>query len=242
MELERVSTGIPGLNEILGGGLIAKRPYLVAGGPGAGKTILCMHFLLEGLKNNEKGLYISLEESASQLRQDMSVFGWDISRLRIMDTMQELGTEKWVLKTDKAVSRPEFTVINLVRVIEEKLRTYRPKRLVIDSITSVRMLYDKEFNVRRELLTLMNFLAKSACTTLLTSESYMHNSEVQMEEFLASGVIKLHKIESKGERISAISVEKFRGSGFDRATRPMKITNEGITVFPGESIFESSQF
>jgi len=242
MELERVSTGVSGLDEILSGGLIKGRPYLVAGGPGAGKTILCMHFLLDGLKKNEKGLYISLEESADQLRQDMAVFGWDISRLRIMDTMQDLGSEKWVLKTDKAVSRPEFTVVNLVKVIEEKLQTYRPKRLVIDSITSVRMLYDKELNVRRELLSLMNFLAKADCTTLLTSESYMHNAEVQMEEFLASGVIKLHKIESKGERISAISVEKFRGSGFDRATRPMKITNEGMTVFPGESIFEPSQF
>ncbi len=242
MELERVSTGVSGLDEILSGGLIKGRPYLVAGGPGAGKTILCMHFLLDGLAKNEKGLYISLEENADHLRQDMAVFGWDLARLRIMDTMQDLGSDKWVLKTEKAVSRPEFTVINLVKVIEEKLKTYRPKRLVIDSITSVRMLYDKELNVRRELLSLMNFLTKADCTTLLTSESYMHNSEVQMEEFLASGVIKLHKIESKGERISAISVEKFRGSGFDRATRPMKITGEGMTVFPGESIFEPAQF
>jgi len=242
MELERVSTGVPGLDDILNGGLLKGRPYLVAGGPGAGKTILCIHFLLDGLKNNEKGLYISLEELADQLKQDMSVFGWDLSRLKILDTMQELGAEKWVLKTDRAVSRPEFTVINLVKVIKEKLQTYRPKRLVIDSITSVRMLYDKEFNVRRELLSLMNFLAKAECTSLLTSESYMHNTEIQMEEFLASGVIKLHKIESKGERISAISVEKFRGSSFDRAIRPMKITNEGMVVFPGESIFEATQF
>lgn len=231
--MERVKTGVAGLDEMLGGGLIAGRPYVVIGTPGSGKTILCMQFLMEGAKANEKGLYISLEETSEELSANMAVFGWDLQSIKILDTSQELGSDKWLIKTDTIVSKPEFSLGNLLRVMREKMQTYKPKRIVIDSLTSIKMLYEKDYDMRRGLLSLMNFLFRSEATAMLTSTKM---SENLMEESLASGIFKMHKIENRGEYLMGISIDKMRGSDFDRHIRPMKITNKGLVVFPNETI------
>jgi KaiC/GvpD/RAD55 family RecA-like ATPase len=233
--MERIKTGISGLDEMLDGGLIEGRPYIVVGVPGVGKTILGMQFLMEGVKRREKGMYISLEESAEELAQNMSVFDWDLRPIKIIDTSHEIGADKWLIKTDTLVSKPEFSLINLMRVMREKMQTYKPKRVVIDSLTSINVLYEQDHEMRRGLLSLMNFLFRSGATSLLTTTKVSGN---MMEESLASGIIKLHTIESKGEMLNAINVVKIRGSDFDKHIRPMRITNEGITVFSNETIFE----
>lgn len=233
MVLNKIKTGVSGLDHMLGGGLIEGRPYLIAGGPGAGKTILCMHFLMEGAANGERGLFIALEEPSIEIMEDMAVFGWDTHRIKILDTTQELGT--WTFKTESVISKPEFTLANLLNVLNEKLTTYKPKRIVIDSLTSVKMLSESSLQSRRDLLNLMNFLYNSGCTSLLTAESY-GGEDTLMEEFLTSGVIRLHNIESQGDKISAVMIEKMRGSSFDKHLRPMKITDKGIIVFPDEPV------
>ncbi|MBD3387826.1 MAG: AAA family ATPase [Candidatus Altiarchaeales archaeon] len=233
--MEKISTGIDGLDEMLHGGFISGRPYLIVGGPGAGKTILCMQFLMDGVKNNERCLYVALEEQASQLKQDMASFGWDIQRIKLLDTMQDLASGLWAIKTAGVISKPEFTLKNLIEAMRNIYMSYKPKRVVIDSLTSIKMLYESRTEARRELLGFLNFLETTNCTTLLTSE--LEGPDVLMEEFLASGVIKLHLIESEGERLSAVSIQKMRGTAFDKHMRPMKITDEGITVFPNESVF-----
>lgn len=234
--MEKVSIGIEGLNEMLKGGLIKDRPYIICGEPGAGKTILCMQFLMEGVKNHQRGLYVALEETEEELRDDMAQFGWDTTKIKILETTRELGGDTWVIKSDRVISKPEFTLKNLMKIIKDKLDNYAPQRIVIDSLTSIKMLYESEGELRRELLALMEFLCKHEGTTLLTTETV--NGKIYMEEFLASGVIKLHRIERKGEMLGAISVEKMRGSNFDHHLRPLKITNEGIEVFSSESVFE----
>ncbi len=233
--MERVKTGIGGLDEMLNGGLIAGRPYVVMGAPGAGKSVLSTQFLFEGIKNNEKVLYVSLEEAKEELLQNMAVFGWDMSQMKILDTAQELGSERWVLRADTLMNPPEFTLDNLIKTMWDRIKVLKPKRIVVDSVTSVKMLYDKDFQMRRGLLSLMNFLFKSEATSLLTSTESSMNL---MEQSLASGIIKLHKIESRGEIIHALSIEKMRGSDFDKHIRPIKITDRGITVFPNETVFE----
>lgn len=232
--MEKIRTGIEGLDKMLGGGLIQGRPYLIAGGPGLGKTILSTQFLVEGTKTSERGLFLSLEERAAELSQDISQFGWDLSRIKIIDTIQE-DSGMWTIRTDTVVSRPEISLTNLTNIVKEKLKTFKPKRLVIDSITTIKMMYEQPVKARRELLSLMNFLSKTGCTSLLTVETY--NEDTTMEEFLASGVIKIHKIDNRGEQVSAISIEKMRGTDFDHHLRPMKITSKGIVVFPDESMF-----
>lgn len=233
--MEKISTGIPGLDEMLHGGLISGRPYLIVGGPGAGKTILCMQYLMDGIAKNEKGLYVALEEQAQELSQDMVSFGWDLARVKVLDTMQDMASGIWAIKTTGVISKPEFTLKNLIEAIRDILVTYKPKRVVIDSLTSIKMLYESQIEARRELLGLMNFLESSGCTSLLTSE--LQGPDILMEEFLASGVLKLHLIDTEGERLSAVSIQKIRGSSFDKHIRPMKITEKGIVVFPNESVF-----
>lgn len=233
--MERVKTGIPGVDEMLNGGLVAGRPHIVLGSPGSGKTIFGMQFLLEGVKQKEKGLYITLEESSEELIQNMSVFGWDLNSIKIVDTTHEIGADKWLIKADTIVSKPEFSLINLMRVMRERMQIYKPKRIVIDSLTSIKMLYEKKYDMRRGLLALMNFLFRSGATSILTSSI---ESEIRMEESLASGIIKLHMIESKGETLNAINIVKMRGCDFDKHIRPMKITNKGIVVFQSETLFE----
>lgn len=238
--LKKIETGIEGLDEMLRGGLIEGRPYLLSGGPGAGKTILSMQFLLHGANAGEKTLYVSLEEQAAELEANMSQFGWDMRNIKIIDTTQETSSGTWMIKSDTIVSRPEFNLANLLAVINEKIKEYQPKRMVIDSITSIRMLYGSEIEARRELLSLMNFLMRSGCTTLLTSEAFKGDTtdpEVLMEQFLSSGVLKLYMLDNNGEMIRAISIDKMRGTGFDRHIRPFKITDQGILIFPNESVF-----
>lgn len=234
--MEKVKIGIAGLDHMLNGGLVARRSYLITGGPGAGKTILSMQFLLEGAANKEKGVYIALEERGAELIEDMGVFGWDLHNIKIIDTIQEPDTKTWSLRSDSVVSKPDMTLSNLVSMIEKKIETYNATRIVLDSITTIRMLYESEIAARKDILSLMNFLNTSGCTSLLTVESPL-TDRIGMEEFLASGVIKLHMINKEGETVNAISVEKMRGMAFDKHMRPMKITNKGIEVFPSETLF-----
>jgi KaiC/GvpD/RAD55 family RecA-like ATPase len=233
--MERVSTGVEGLDEMLHGGIIGGRTYLVTGGPGAGKTILCMQYLMEGVKNNEKGLYVALEEQAQELKDDMAAFGWDLQRIKILDTMQDMASGVWALKTTGVITKPEFNLKSLIEAIRNILLSYKPKRMVIDSLTSIKMLYDNKTEARRELLGFINFLESTGCTTLLTSE--LEGPDILMEEFLTSGVLKIHMVESDGEKVSAVSIQKVRGTSFDKHMRPMKITEEGVIVFPKESVF-----
>ncbi len=234
--MEKIPTGIPGLDDMLEGGLIRGRPYIVTGGPGAGKTILTMQFLMEGVRNKERGIFITLEENSNQIVQDMAEFGWDLRGIKLLDTYQDPESGAWQLKSESVMSKPDFNLSNLINTIKSRISSYNPKRMVIDSLTSIRMLYDEDSNPRREILSLMNFLSRIDVTTLLTIESSDEETPL-MEEFLASGVIKMLKIKHEGETINAISIEKMRGSSFDKHTRPLKITDQGITVFPLETVF-----
>ncbi|MBU0762277.1 MAG: hypothetical protein KKD39_04575 [Candidatus Altiarchaeota archaeon] len=234
--MEKIKTGVEGLDDMLLGGLIPARSYLVVGGPGAGKTIFCIQFLMQGIKENKRCLYVALEEQADSLKVDMAELGWDISRIKILDTMQDISQGLWTLKTPGSIQKPPFSLKSLVESLKVIVTQYKPERMVIDSLTSVKMLYDSQQESRRELLGFINFLEKTGATTLLTSE-FTSGSETVMEEFLSSGVIKLHLLDKDGERINAISIGKIRGSTFDKHMRPLKISENGIVVFPNESVF-----
>lgn len=233
--MERVGSGIEGLDKMLDGGFLKGRPYIIAGGPGAGKTVLCMQFLMAGAKKKEKGIYIALEEQAAELREDMAQFGWDLHNIKIVDTVQEISSGVWALKTDSVISRPELNISNIAKMIENKIENYSASRVVIDSVTTIRMLASSSGSVRSDILSLINFLKKKDCTTLLTLETEDAN-RVLMEEFLVSGVIKLHNIQKDGEYVSALSIEKFRGSSFDKHLRPFKITSSGMKVFSDQTL------
>jgi KaiC/GvpD/RAD55 family RecA-like ATPase len=234
--MRRVRTGVPGLDKMLYGGLIAGRPYVLAGPPGSGKTILGMHFLLQGIEDGIRGLYISLSEPASEIDDNMRAFGWDISNIQILDVSPEGGTGVWVLPSDGLLESVRFNVANLNNLISTELTVHKVGNIVIDSITALKELCERERDIRVDLLSLMNYLSENRCTSILISESL--GKSVEVESFLARGTIRLQTVFLDGKRKRSVLIEKMRGTGFDEEARPMKITEKGIEVYPSESLLE----
>lgn len=225
--MRKVKTGIQGLDKMLNGGLIEGRPYLVIGGPGAGKSILAIQFLMVSISRGESALYITLDEPYDEIRQNMATFGWNTSKIRILDLSPE-GEN-----SDPA----NYGLDYLFDELKNELRAQKHKRVAFDSTTTLRMLDDSDFKARRRISSIMKLLANSQCTSLLICEA--DTRELPVESFLARGVIKLYTTTVSGEKIRAIGIEKMRGTAFDEHIRPLSISNQGIQVAADEFVFES---
>lgn len=227
MTMRKIKTGIPGLDKMLFGGLIENRPYLVIGGPGAGKSILAMQFLMVSVNRGENSLYVTLEEPYNEIRQNMSNFGWNTSKVRILDVSPE-GSEEDI---------DAYNLDYLTKELKNELELKSHKRVVFDSTSTLRLLDESDFKARRRISSIMKMLADAKCTSLLICEG--ETDELHMESFLARGVVKLYTTTVSGEKIRAIGIEKMRGTAFDEHIRPFSITNEGIQVAADEIAFES---
>ena len=230
---ERVSTGVEGLDEMLRGGLIPGRVYLVKGSPGSGKTTLAFQFLMEGIKKGERALYITFEEPASFLREDMRKFGFEIDNplLKIIDATP-VGKNKTIFNT---IPYEDFakSFDKLISGIEEELKSRNYRRIAIDPITMIRLTVRDELEYRRAFIEFLKEISEHGATVLLTSEL----SQNEIEEYLASGVIEMRKIERGEKLLRGIRITKFRGSDFDETMRPYRITDRGIVVYPNEPLF-----
>ncbi|AHF79827.1 circadian clock KaiC-like protein [Thermococcus paralvinellae] len=217
---------------MLNGGLIPGRAYLIKGGPGTGKTILSIHFLMEGVKNGEKVLYITLEEPIEILKEDMRKLGFDI------DNPLFVGIDATPVKEKRSIFEgfhyEEFAkgFTELVRAVRERLKEDKFTRVVIDPITMIKLTMEDELEYRRTFLAFLKEIANYNVTLFLTSEVY----EMSIEDYLVSGVIELKTFETGGKTVRGIKVVKFRGSDFDETMRPYKITSSGIEVYSEETI------
>lgn len=230
MEIEakgnRLSTGIVGLDEILGGGLIAKRTCLVKGGPGSGKTTLGIHFLLEGIKNNEKVLFITLEEPEKNIRENIASRGIDLSDVSFLDISP---TSDFFLEvqTYDIFSPAEVDREPLTKQILETIENLRPDRVFIDPITQFRYLNPDIFQFRKQILSFLRYLVEQGCTVLFTSEGSLDAPDTDLQ-FMADCIIDL-KREPNGR---FVSVNKMRGSAFAHGDHALKLTASGVEVFP----------
>lgn len=231
----KVKTGVSGLDKMLNGGLIAGRPYLISGMPGAGKSIFGMQFLMQAVQEGKSGIYITMEERKKGLKQNFQVFGWDIDKVYVIEATPELGNKMWEIKTDESFINITLNMNNLTEAIKEQLRG-SVERIVVDSITTLKMLYPSVVDSRREILSLIHFLTDTQCTSLLLAEKW--EDKRSMESFLAEGSIELRIIEEKGIKKRAIEIKKMRGTDFDEQWRPMKITDKGIIVYADEALFK----
>jgi len=233
MGQRRMPSGIPGLDEILMGGLISRQTYLLVGGPGAGKTIFSVQWILDGVKQGEKGLFITLVEPPDMIRESMSGFGWDMEELDIVD-LSETGTVKGNEHGEYRVFPPsEVEDVHAWRDIHRVVEERRPQRIVIDSITQLRGLSVDEYQFRRHLSGLMKTLRQKNCTTFFLFEPV----ELRHETAIASIVDAIFylNVETSPERvidIRSLHVKKFRGSDFMPGLHPMRITPKGIRLFP----------
>ncbi|MGA1821647.1 MAG: RAD55 family ATPase [Thermoplasmatota archaeon] len=231
MEIRKISTGVEGLDKMLGGGLLEGRPYSVIGGPGSGKSILGWQFLMAGRIKDETSLYITIDEPHYEIRDNMRMLGLEDSGIKIMDL------SPGDIRDDGDLSSLTY----LDRELPMQLEKLRPLRVVLDSTTSIRAMEGDPVKARRRILALMRTLSQSdddstddPITSLLLTED---ESDIHpLEAYLSRGVIRLHNKFSKGTRLRAIAIEKMRGSDFDDHLRPMKIGRGGILVAETDSM------
>jgi KaiC/GvpD/RAD55 family RecA-like ATPase len=221
----RVSTGIPGLDRMLNGGLIAGRVYLVKGSPGTGKTTLAMHFAMEGVRNGENVLYITLEEPADNLREDFGRMGFDVRNPNFVLLDATPTIERYVLVEDFFETYAK-NIEKLTAGIIDRFKDVRYSRIVVDPITMLKVASNTEVDYRKSFLTFVKSMMKLRATVLITSEV----EKTDVEEYLVNGVIELRRMEVNGRLVRTIRITKFRGSGFDPFVRTFEVTDRGITI------------
>ncbi|MDQ7063598.1 MAG: gas vesicle protein GvpD [candidate division KSB1 bacterium] len=224
---DRLPSGIPGLDEIIQGGFIQNRSYLIRGLPGSGKTTLGLHFLCSAsAKNNEKSLYITLSENENIIRDNAGRLGFDLSRVHFLDlsptSAHFSGSKDYTIFFPAEVEQEETT-----QKIVTAVKKLKPKRVFIDAITQLRYLTVDTYHYRRQVLSFLRFLIESGATVLLTSEGSPEAPDEDLQ-FLSDGVIQLD-FSSAGR---SISIKKFRGSDFRSGPHAMALTNRGMVVYP----------
>jgi len=230
--MERTKTGIPGLDELLNGGIPKGSNVLLAGGAGTGKTILATQYLYNGaLQYGEAGVFVTLEGNVRDIAWNMESFQWDIKALQDqgMFTIYRLGMEQ--MKEKELI---EDRLEEQLREISKEVEEINAKRLVVDS-TTVFGAYLEPSMLRTTLFKFCDKLKSFGCTTILTSEtppSKTSFSAFGVEEFVVDGVIALYF--SPPNR--SLFVRKMRGTIHDSSPHPLSITPQGIMVNPRDNI------
>jgi len=225
----RISTGIAGLDDILGGGLTPQRVYLVEGSPGAGKTTLGLQFLLDGVARGEAGLYITLSETTEELKAVAQSHGWTIDALSIFELAGETALD---IDAQQSVFHPsEVELGETTRNVMNKVDAVKPVRVVFDSLSEMRLLAQNPLRYRRQILALKQFFSSRACTVLLlddktsASDQHLHS--------IAHGVISLEQIAKEfGKERRRVNIVKMRGIRFRGGYHDYVLDTGGITMFP----------
>jgi KaiC/GvpD/RAD55 family RecA-like ATPase len=224
----RVSTGVPGLDKMLRGGLIPGRVYLVKGSPGTGKTTLAMHFAMAGVNNGEDVLYVTLEEPAENIKEDFGRMGFPVMNPHFVLIDATPSVEKYVLLEDFFNTFAK-NLEKLTDAIIERFREVRYSRIVVDPITMLKVASSHELDYRRAFLAFVKSMMHLKATVLITSEV----EKTDIEEYLVNGVIELKAIEVDNRLMRTIRIKKFRGSGFDHVVREFELTDKGMVVHSG---------
>jgi circadian clock protein KaiC len=222
---ERVKSGVPGLDDILGGGFFRGQTYGVAGGPGAGKSILSMEFLVRGAESGERSLYVTSEVSADKLARQMpfkDLQGYvDRGDLVVFSTRPLPG--------EVTANSEKFDLAGLTYMVKHYVRNNDIKRVVFDSVNAFVQQYDDRRPLRRELNNLVSMLESYGCTTLLIFEGEGTTSDPTLE-FLVDGVIELGRVETHQDVVRYVQVRKMRGTAHDLNKRAMEIGDRGVLI------------
>ena len=233
--VERVKTGIPGMDEILHGGIPKRNVVLLAGGPGTGKSIFGQQYLWNGLKNGEPGVFVALEEHPVQVRINMAQFGWDVrpyeeKGLFAMVDAFTAGIGE-AAKREKYVVRDPDDVNLLIDVIREAIRDVNAVRVVVDSVSTLYL--TKPSLARATVMRLKRVLSGLGTTSILVSQVSVTERGFGGPgvEHAVDGIIRLDLDEIDGELKRSLIIWKMRGTSHSMRRHPFTITNEGIRVF-----------
>jgi circadian clock protein KaiC len=227
----RIDTGIDGLNDVLSGGLPAGQMYLLEGDPGTGKTTLAMQFIMAGVRNGEKALYITLSESKAELEDSARSHGWNIRELPIAEFVPAEASltpeQQYTVFHPSEVELAE-TIQRLTQLIDE----VEPDRLVIDSLSELRLIAADTMRYRRQLLALKHFFIGRDTTVLLLDDRTAVGSDMQLQS-IAHGVLRLEKIQrSYGVTRRQLEIIKLRGSAYREGFHDYTIMQGGVFVYP----------
>ncbi len=221
-KISRISTGIEGFNDLIEGGLEINSTNIVIGGPGSGKTIFATEFLVCGLKNNEKCLYVTFEEKKDQFYKNMKEFGWDL---------QEYENNGLFTFLEYTPSKVKTMLEEGGGSIESIIVSRKISRIVIDSITSFALLFEDELAKREAALSLFNMIKKWNCTSLLTVEDDQENSSSSKSvEFESDAIIILYFTRVKDTRQRYVEILKMRGTKHSEKIHKFEITKKGIKI------------
>jgi len=230
-ETDVAATGVAGLDDILGGGLTPHRLYLLEGMPGSGKTTLAFQFLLEGVRRGESVLYVTLSETAEEIRAVASSHGWDIDGIAI----RELVPSEQSLEPGEqyTVFHPsEVELSETTKKILDDVDKLKPARIVFDSLSELRLLAGNPLRYRRQILALKQFFAGRRCSVILLDDLTAAEHDLQVQSIAHGALLLEHTMPAFGPPRRRLSVTKFRGREFRAGYHDYQIRRGGLEVYP----------
>lgn len=232
--MNRKPTGIPGLDVMLGGGLLPETAVLLDGAPGTGKTTFGLQFIYNGITvHDEPGIVLTFEEFPRQYYHDAAGFGWDLPRLEAADKLRVIMTSPEVVLTD--LKQPDGMLAQTIQAIGAQ-------RVLVDSLSHFARLEPDPIALREKVYAFVNGLKRLGLTTVLTWErSALLGGDPNLGEpvsFVVDGCILLRYVELDSVMRKALLVLKLRGSDHARDIRQYEITGEGLVV---DTCFEGRQ-
>lgn len=238
--VERVKTGIPGLDEILNGGIPKRNIVLLSGGPGTGKSIFSYQYLWNGLQMNEPGIFVALEEHPVQVRINMAQFGWDVRKYErdglfaIVDAFT--GGVGEAAKRERYVVNDIDNIDEFIDVLKNAIKDINAQRIAIDSVSTLYLA--KPAVARKIVMLLKRVLAGLGLTGILVSQVSVTERGFGGPgvEHAADGIIRLDLDEVDGQLIRSLIVWKMRGTSHSLRRHKFDITDKGIVVYPDKIV------
>lgn len=226
----RISTGCVGLDEVLGGGLDADRLYLVEGRPGSGKTTIAMQFLLEGARRGEGALYVTMSETSREIGLVARRHGWSLEGIEVFEVVAAEALEADQLLT--VLHPAEVDLGDTIQAIFDKVTATNARRVVIDSLSELRLLAQDALRYRRQVLALKHFFGQRNCTVLMLDDLTGPSGDLQLHS-IAHGVIVLEQLAiDYGAQRRRLSIAKMRGIDFRGGYHDFTIKRGGLEIYP----------
>jgi circadian clock protein KaiC len=222
----RISTGVPGLDDLLQGGLLSRRAYLLSGAPGTGKTLFGLQFLTRQ-EDNGPTLFVTFTESEQHLREDAEaagIAGIDSGRIEFLDLTADAEMFAEVQSYD-IFSPAEVEREPIARTIRTRIEEVNPRRIFMDGISELRMISADLFHFIRIMQSFFRFVTARDCTLIVSATEGVMDGEIALQS-LTDGVIRL-----TGRTYRTLEVLKMRGSNFIPGLHPLRITSAGLEIY-----------